>query len=133
MKENFLQYGERIQMEAGRRLFGSDEPAEGKCIYFLIAGLVKTEFSLGSGSRFTLYLLPDSVFGLMEPLLSCRRQLGAYCMEKSLLYRWDLEGFDLASSVSWELALTAITGLTRMLRILNAEFGERIGLTNGGA
>jgi hypothetical protein len=33
--------------------------------------------------------------------------------------------------VSWELALVATTGLTRELRILNAEFGERIGLAEG--
>jgi hypothetical protein len=47
-------------------------------------------------------------------------------MENSILYRWDREGFDVASSVSWELALETITGMTRTLRILNAEFGDRL-------
>ena len=46
-------------------------------------------------------------------------------MERTICYTWDLEGFFTAAGVKWELALAATTGLTRELRILNAEFGER--------
>ena len=66
------------------------------------------------------------MFGVVESLLDSPRLTTAYCMENSILYRWDKEGFDVASSVSWELALETITGLTRTLRIMNAEFGDRI-------
>ena len=54
-------------------------------------------------------------------------------MERTILYRWDLEGFFTAAGVSWELALLATTGLTRELRILNAEFGEKLGLLEAGS
>ena len=54
-------------------------------------------------------------------------------MERTIIYQWDLEGFFTAAGVSWELALVATTGLTRELRILNAEFGERLGIQEGGA
>jgi hypothetical protein len=71
------------------------------------------------------------VFGLVETLLGTARLTGASCLESSLLYRWDREGFDLASSVSWELAFNTITCLTQYLRILNAEFGVRLGPAGG--
>ena len=128
MEEKDLQYGERINYEPGICLYKLGDALEEKPIYYIIAGLVKIEISLAGGSTFPLYLLPDSVFGLIEPLLGCPRLTTAYCMEKSLLYRWDMENFYMASSVSWELALNTITDLTQRLRILNAEFGEKIGL-----
>ncbi len=128
MQEKDLQYGERINYEAGMCLYKAGDALEEKPIYYIIAGLVKIEISIADGSIFPLYLLPDSVFGLIEPLLDCPRLTTVYCMEKSLLYRWDKENFDMASGVSWELALNTITILTQRLRILNAEFGEKIGL-----
>jgi CRP-like cAMP-binding protein len=78
--------------------------------------------------RLSVYLHPDSVFGLVESLLSSPRLTGACCLESSILYRWDREGFDLASSVSWELAFNTITGCTQYLRVLNAEFSDRLRL-----
>jgi hypothetical protein len=47
-------------------------------------------------------------------------------MERTICYTWDLESFFTAAGVSWELALASTTGMTRELRILNAEFGERL-------
>ncbi len=128
MENQFLQYGEKINIQPGEIIYRPGDPPDEKPIYYLIAGLVKIEFNLAGGSAFPLYILPDSLFGLIEPILDCRRLTHAFCMEKSILYRWDLESFDLAAGVAWELALNTITGLTRMLRIFNAEFGERIGL-----
>ncbi|MBA7679801.1 hypothetical protein ES703_88105 [subsurface metagenome] len=128
MAEKDLQYGEKLNFEPGVRLYKPGDPIGQKPVFYIIAGLVKIEFKVADGSKFPLYLLPDSIFGLVEPLLNCPRLTAAYNMERSLLYCWDMEGFDIASGVSWELALSSITGLTQMLRILNAEFGERIGL-----
>ena len=128
MREKDLQYGEKFIVEPGTRLFKPGDPLVEQPVFYIIAGLMKIEFNLADNLIFPLYLLPDSIFGLVEPLLKCPRLTGVCCMEKSMLYRWDMEGFDIASSVSWELALNTITGLTQMLRILNAEFGDKIGL-----
>jgi len=77
-------------------------------------------------STFTLWLPPDGIFGLVEPLAECDRLSVVQAMERTICYTWDLEGFFMAAGVSWELALAATTGLTRELRILNAEFGEKL-------
>ena len=131
MEERDLQYGGKTNVEPGQCLYKPGDTVGEKPIYYLIAGLIKIEFEVADHGRFPLYMQPDSVFGLIESLLQCPRLTAVYCMERSLLYQWDLENFDMASSVSWELALNTITGLTQMLRILNAEFGERIGLVGG--
>jgi len=126
--ESYLQYGEEKIFEAGTVIYKAGDPNENKPIFFITAGLIKIEITLAGGAKFPLYLQPDSIFGLVEPLVECNRLTSAFAMEPSILYSWDLENFELASGVSWELALTSITGLTRLLRILNAEFGEKIGL-----
>ena len=41
------------------------------------------------------------------------------------------DGFDIASSISWELAMHTITGMTQVLRILNAEFSDRLSARDG--
>jgi CRP-like cAMP-binding protein len=128
MQEKDLQYGEKVVFDAGACLYKPGDDLEKMPVYYIIAGLVKIEFNLEEGRKFPLYLQPDAVFGLVEPLLATNRVTAAYCMEKSIVYHWDLESFDMASGVHWELALTTITGLTQILRIMNAEFGERIGL-----
>lgn len=126
--ESYLQYGEEKILEAGTVIYKAGDPNENRPIFFITAGLVKIELILASGAKFPLYLQPDSIFGLVEPLAECNRLTSAFAMEPSILYSWNLENFELASGVSWELALASITGLTRLLRILNAEFGEKIGL-----
>ena len=126
MTETDLQYGEKVRIEPGKRIYSAGDPLSNLPIYYIIAGLIRMEISLTNGAMIPMYLQPDSVFGTVETLLDCSRLTTAYCMENSILYRWDREGFDVASSVSWELALETITGLTRTLRILNAEFGDRL-------
>jgi CRP-like cAMP-binding protein len=129
MTENDLQYGEKVRVEPGTVLYSAGDPLSKHPIYYVIAGLVRLEVPTGEDAKLPVYLLPDSVFGTIESLLECPRVSTAYCMENSILYRWDREGFDVASSVSWELALQTITGLTQLLRIMNAEFGDRLGQT----
>jgi CRP-like cAMP-binding protein len=124
MTEQELQYGEQLRAEPGTILYQPGDPVSGSSIYFVVAGLVRLDLPLSE--RLSVYLHPDSVFGLVESLLSSPRLTGACCLESTILYRWDREGFDLASSVSWELAFNTITGLTQYLRVLNAEFSSRL-------
>ena len=126
MTETDLQYGEKVRIEPGTQIYSVGDSLSHHPIYYIIAGLIRMEMTLANGAMIPIYLQPDSVFGAVEALLDCPRLSTAYCMENSILYRWDREGFDVASSVSWELALETITGLTRTLRILNAEFGDRL-------
>lgn len=126
----YLQYGEEFAVPARGCIFSPGDAPEAKPLYYLVAGLVKTEYRLREG-KFALWIAPDTLFGLVEPLAECSRLCAAHAMERTILYRWDMEGFFTAAGVSWELALAATTGLTRELRILNAEFGERIRLAEG--
>jgi CRP-like cAMP-binding protein len=126
MIETDLQYGEKVRIEPGTAIYSTGDPLSTHPIYYIIAGLIRIDISLTDETSIPLYQHPDSVFGVVEALLDCPRLTTAYCMENSILYRWDKEGFDVASSVSWELALETITGLTRTLRIMNAEFGGRL-------
>ncbi len=131
--ETYLQYGEKIIIEPGDIIYKQNHTPEEKPVYFIIAGLVKLEFNSKNGTVFPHYLQPDNVFGIIEPLTNTNRLTNAYAMEKTMLYRWTIEDFYTASSISWELTYIAITGLTRLLRILNAEFGEKLGLLKGKA
>jgi CRP-like cAMP-binding protein len=126
MIETDLQYGEKVRMEPGTSIYSIGDTLSTHPIYYVIAGLIRIGIPTADGSMIPVYQHPDSVFGVVESLLDCSRLTSAYCMENSLLYRWDREGFDVASSVSWELAQETITGLTRTLRIMNAEFSDRI-------
>ena len=125
-----LQYGEQAVIQSHSLIFGPGDPVGSTPVYFIIAGLVRIEYGSGD-ARLPIYLMPESVFGLTEALADSDRLCTARAMEKTIVYRWDLESFFIASGVSWELALAATTGMTRELRILNAEFGERVGA--GGA
>jgi hypothetical protein len=128
---HFLQYGEEVTFPARKQIFRTGDPVGDKPIFFVIAGLAKLEYPLAGGS-FPLWIMPDTLFGLVEPLAECARLGSVQTSERTILYRWTLEGFHLASSVSWELGFAAITGLTRELRIMNAEFGERLGRREEG-
>jgi hypothetical protein len=123
----YLEYGEQITNPSRSVIYRTGDAVGDKPVFYVIAGLVKIEYPL-SGSTFPLWMPPDVIFGLVEPLAQCERLCVAHAMERTLLYRWDLEGFFTAAGVYWELALVATTGLTRELRIMNAEFGERLGL-----
>jgi hypothetical protein len=129
---NYLQYGEQTASPPRGVIYSVGDPIGEKPVYYVIAGLVKVEYPL-SGSTFPLWMPPDTIFGLVEPLAQCERLCVVHAMEHTILYQWDLESFFLASGISPELATVATTGLTRELRIMNAEFGERLGLIEGTA
>ena len=131
MLPRFLEYGEEYSCPSRSVICRPGDLVGDKPVFYVIAGLVKLEYPLAD-STFPLWITPDTVFGLVEPLAECNRLCTAHAMERTILYRWDLESFFLAAGVSWELALAATTGLTRELRILNAEFGIRLGMLEGG-
>ena len=128
----YLQYGEEITIPSRSVIYSQGDTVGDRCVFYVVAGLVKVEYPLRESS-FSLWTQPDSIVGLTETLAECGRLAHVQAMERTILYRWDLEGFFTAAGVSWELALAATTGLTRELRILNAEFGERLGLLERSA
>jgi CRP-like cAMP-binding protein len=121
----FLQYGEEISFSSRASIYSPGTPIGSRPVFYVIAGLVKIEYPVRN-STFALWLHPDSIFGLVETLAASPRLAVARAMERTICYTWDLEGFFTAAGVSWELALASTTGMTRELRILNAEFGERL-------
>lgn len=122
---SFLQYGEEISFPSRATIFRTGDPVGARPVFYVVAGLVKVGYPLRESS-FALWLHPDSLLGLVEPLADCDRLCVAQTMERTICYCWDLDGFFTAAGVSWELALAATTGMSRELRILNAEFGERL-------
>ena len=121
----WLQYGDQASLPSRAMLYGPGDAVGERPIFYVVAGMVRLEFTL-SGSRVPLYLMPDAVFGLVEVLAESARLCRAQTTERTILYRWDSEGFFTAAGVSWELALNATSCLTRELRILNAEFEDRV-------
>jgi hypothetical protein len=128
----YLQYGEETSFASRSSIYKTGDQVGPKPVFYVIAGLIKVSYAMRD-SAFTLWVPPDTVFGLVEPLAECTRLCVTHAMERSILYQWDLESFFTAAGVSWELALLATTGLTRELRILNAEFGERLTLLDAGS
>ena len=128
----FLQYGEEISFPSRASIYAPGAAVGARPVFYVIAGLVKIEYPVRD-STFALWLHPDSIFGLVEPLAACPRLAFTHSMERTICYTWDMESFFTAAGVSWELALASTTGMTRELRILNAEFGERLrALQKGG-
>jgi CRP-like cAMP-binding protein len=121
----WLQYGEQISLPSRAEVYAPGAPPGGQPVFYVVAGMVRLEFTL-SGSRVPLYLMPEAVFGLVEVLAGCGRLCRALTTERTILYRWDLEGFFDAAGVVPELARYAMTSMTRELRILNAEFADRV-------
>ena len=127
----FLQYGEEISFPARASVYRAGDVVGARPVFYVVAGLLKVGYPTRDSS-FALWLHPDSLFGLVEPLAECERLCVVQTMERTICYSWDLEGFFTAAGVSWELALAATSGMSRELRILNAEFGERLRQEKGG-
>ena len=127
-----LKDGEEITVEAGKVIYGKDDEPSAKPFYYIIAGLVRMEFRTIDDYLFTHYLQPNHFFGIVEPLAGCNRLTNIVASERTLLYRWDTENFYNTVSISYELASISLTSLIRILRIFNAEFGEKIGLRSNG-
>jgi CRP-like cAMP-binding protein len=121
---SFLQYGEIMAIEAGEAIFSVDKELEPRPIYYVVAGLVRLGIRRAGGCPISIYAAPDTLFGIVEIMAGTKRLMDAVCLEKTILYCWDHESYQLAHNVSWELAFQTFTGLSRILRILNAEYTE---------
>ena len=132
LPQRFLQYGSETSFPERALVYRAGDPVGKQPVFFIAAGLIKVEYPVQS-ETFALWLHPASLFGLVEPLADCPRLCTARTMERTVCYAWDLEGFFTAAGVSWELALAAITGMSRELRTLNAEFGDRLRQAQKGA
>ena len=132
LPQKFLQYGTEVSFPAHTAVYRASDPVGPRPVFYVAAGLVKMDYPVRS-ETFSLWLHPDSIFGLVEPLSEGTRLCTAQAMERTVCYTWDMDGFFTAAGVSWELALAAITGMSRELRTLNAEFGERLRAAQKGA
>jgi CRP-like cAMP-binding protein len=121
---SFLQFGERTVVKAGAPVYLCGSELEATPIYYVIAGLVRVRIPRKDGCPVTIYEPPDSVFGVVEVMTGSSRLMDATALENTILYRWDHESYQMAHNVSWELAFQTFTGLSRVLRILNAEYTE---------
>jgi CRP-like cAMP-binding protein len=120
----FLQYGEVMAAEVGDSIYSLHKELGPRPIYYVIAGLVRLTIPRTGGCPVTIYAPPDTLFGIVEVMAGSNRLMDAVALEKTILYSWDPEGYETAHNVSWELAFQTFTGLSRMLRVLNAEYTE---------
>ncbi len=121
---SFLQYGETVVVDPGTPIFLCGKELEPTPIYCVVAGLVRLGIPVRGRCPIAIYTPPDSIFGIVEVMSGTRRLMDAVALEKTILYRWDHESYQTAHNVSWELAFQTFTGLSRVLRILNAEYAE---------
>lgn len=120
----YLQYGETITAEPGEAIFSLGNELGPRPIYYVVAGLVRLDVATSRGYPISVYEQPDSIFGVVEVMAGTPRLVTATAMEKTILYCWDHESYQTAHNVSWELAFLTFTGMSRFLRILNAEYAE---------
>jgi CRP/FNR family cyclic AMP-dependent transcriptional regulator len=91
-----------------------------------MAGLVKIDYKLPSGISFPYYVQPNKLFGIEEAICKIGRLGDAIAMETSKLYEWVPDFFFQATENSHQLAITSIRSLSRLLRILNSEYGDKL-------
>jgi CRP-like cAMP-binding protein len=120
----YLQYGEIVAAEAGEAIFSVGNELGPRPIYYVVAGLVRLDVPSARGYPIAIYGQPDTIFGVVEVMAGTSRLMCATAVEKSILYCWDHESYQIAHNVSWELAFRTFTGMSRLLRILNAEYTE---------
>ncbi|MBN1697936.1 MAG: cyclic nucleotide-binding domain-containing protein [Spirochaetales bacterium] len=128
MKENLtgLELGEIVTFESKEKIFTRGEKKLLKPVYYIMAGLVKIEYNLPSGIHFKYYLQPNNLFGMEEAICKIPRIADASAMEVTKLYRWETPHFYQATENSHRLAITCIRNLSRLIRILNSEYGEKL-------
>ena len=126
--ETFLQYGEMHSFEPGKTIYNYGDKIQKESIYYISAGLVKILFKLKNNSTFTRYLPSNTIFGIFDSLTSDVRLSSATPVEKTFLYVWEKDKFELATQISWELAEISLRSLTHNLRVLNAQYAEKEGI-----
>lgn len=118
--------GKKITLESGEILYENYEDLTEPYLYYVIAGMVKTEHKLPGKEKLKYYYQPGTIFGMEEAVHGRRRFSKCVTLEKTMVYRWKLNDFLMAADEIRKLAVIAIRGLSRLLRILNAEYGEQV-------
>jgi CRP-like cAMP-binding protein len=128
MKDDFigLELGKIVTFDSKSYIYRRGDAHEIEPVYYIMAGLVKIEYKLPSGIHFKYYLQPNNLFGIEESISQIGRLGDAISMETSKLYEWTPDYFFQATENSHRLAITSIRSLSRLLRILNSEYGDKL-------
>lgn len=121
---SYLQYGDITAVEPGDAIFRVGDDLGVRPVCYVVAGLVKLVIPTADTCPVVTHAPPDTLFGIVEVMSGSRRLMDAIALEKTILYTWDHESYQTAHNISWELAFQAFTGMSRLLRILNAEYAE---------
>jgi CRP/FNR family cyclic AMP-dependent transcriptional regulator len=123
--------GDSMLIEPRERIYSRSDRPGAKPVFYLSAGLVKIEYNLPGDIKFSTYVQPNTVFGIEEAILDVSRIADVYAIERSQIYNWKLASFFSATETAHKLAVASIRSLSRLLRILNSEYGE-IAKKSGG-
>jgi CRP/FNR family transcriptional regulator, cyclic AMP receptor protein len=128
MKDDFvgLELGKIVTFDSKQHIYRRGDAHDNKPVYYIMAGLVKIEYKLPSGIHFKYYLQPNNLFGIEEAISKIGRIGDAIAMETSKCYEWSPDYFFQATENSHRLAITSIRSLSRLLRILNSEYGDQV-------
>ncbi|MBN2443294.1 MAG: cyclic nucleotide-binding domain-containing protein [Spirochaetales bacterium] len=128
MKNDFigLELGSIETLDSKNVIYRRGDSGDNKPIYYIMAGLVKIEYKLPGDIHFKYYLQPNTLFGIEEAIGKIGRLSDATAMETTKLYSWAPDFFFQATESSHRLAITSIRSLSRLLRILNSEYGDQL-------
>jgi CRP-like cAMP-binding protein len=119
-----LKGGSINRVEPKERIFSRADSLGTRPVYYLMAGLIKIEYNLPGNVNFSTYIQPNTLFGIEEAIMDVSRLADVYAIEHSQLYAWNLQNFYQLTENSHRLAIASIRSLSRLLRILNSEFGD---------
>jgi CRP-like cAMP-binding protein len=123
--------GDTILVEPRERIYSrADQPGDTP-VFYLMAGLVKIEYNLPGDVKFSTYIQPNTIFGIEEAIMDVPRLSDVYAIERSQIYKWKLPRFFTTAETAHKLAIASIRSLSRLLRILNSEYGEIVKKTGG--
>ncbi len=123
--------GDTILIEPKERIYSRSDKSGSKPVFYLTAGLVKIEYNLPGDVKFSTYIQPNTVFGIEEAMLDIPRIADVYAIERSQVYNWKTANFFAATETAHKLAIASIRSLSRLLRILNSEYGEMMKKAHG--
>jgi CRP-like cAMP-binding protein len=126
-----LSGGEIMMVEPKERIYNRADPAGQAPVFYLMAGLIKIEYNLPGDVKFSTYIQPNTIFGIEEAIMDVPRLSDVYTIERSQVYRWKLSSFFATTETAHKLAIASIRSLSRLLRILNSEYGEIVKRSGG--
>ncbi len=127
--ENIFQRGEFKTFQSGQNLFFKGDPVEGDAIYYIKRGNVKLAVPKNDGTELSLRLMEGDLVGVPEVYADTPRITNAKCESEVECYVWDKASFLLAVAMIWELSLFSIKALSSFLRIINAEFVDKMNIS----